>query len=124
MYNRKKAHLIDYKYNQLVEFLNEKCNINSNIITSQSVQSSYYGDYDQYEDEKNKAIRNELALWRAVLWQEIADAKTLSKKEEAQKAKVDAIKFFKSNNTRKHLINLCKLCGYNYKHILKYLDIK
>ena len=90
----------------------------NNIISLDSVNSSYYGDYYEYyvNDYKNET-RGEIALWRAVLLQAFIDLKTKSKKHVKKPIKREAVKWFRAN--KRDLMDVCALADYDYHMVAK-----
>ena len=88
------------------------------IISLDSVNSSYYGDYYEYyvNDYKNET-RGEVALWRAVLLQAFIDLKTKSKKHVKKPVKREAVKWFRAN--KRDLMDVCALADYDYRMVAK-----
>ena len=91
------------------------------IISLDSVNSSYYGDYYEYyvNDYKNET-RGEVALWRAVLLQAFIDLKTKSKKHVKKPVKREAVKWFRAN--KRDLMDVCALADYDYRMVVKKAD--
>ena len=90
----------------------------NNIISLDSVNSSYYGDYYEYyvNDYKNET-RGEIALWRAVLLQAFIDLTTKSKKHVKKPIKREAVKWFRAN--KRDLMDVCALADYDYHMVAK-----
>ena len=90
----------------------------NNIISLDSINSSYYGDYYEYyvNDYKNET-RGEIALWRAVLLQAFIDLKTKSKKHVKKPVKREAVKWFRAN--KRDLMDVCALADYDYHMVAK-----
>ena len=82
------------------------------------MNSSYYGDYYDYETAEYENIAGEIALWRAVLLQSFIDLKTQSNKKRMQPIKYEAYKWFSATDQEPVRI-VCQLANYNYNEVKK-----
>ena len=93
-----------------------------NNIQVNDVNNSYYGNYITYNEKENDYITGEVSLWKAVLLQAIIDLKTRSKKKRVLSTKIDAIKWFKNEENKEDVKEVCYRANYGYSYVMSFVN--
>ena len=70
-------------------------------------------------DAENSKIRGEVALWRAVVLQQLIDLKSQSKKRRNQQTKKNAYNWFMRDENDDDVKEICDYADYNYNDVKK-----
>lgn len=70
-------------------------------------------------DTENSKIRGEVALWRAVVLQQLIDLKSQSKKRRNQQTKKNAYNWFMREENDDDVKEICDYADYNYNDVKK-----
>ena len=93
-----------------------------NNIQISEVNDSYYGNYTEYNNNEYEYISGEVSLWKAVLLQAIIDLKTRSRKKRVLSTKIDAIKWFKTEENKEDVKEVCYRANYGYNHVMSLVN--